>query len=188
MVEKLGGEELVVGSGGQSQPLRQALAESAEPLRRFLWRLSGDEETARDLAQETMVKALVGFRKYRGEAAFRTWLFAIAANLYRDSRRRRRPVILEDGPDLHDAGAEAGLMEKRLDAQRAWSLMLSLPAPKRKALVLRLEFGHSYEEIARILACPVGTVRSRIHSGLEELRTAMGEKLGRSHDGGSHEE
>lgn len=159
-------------------PLRQALAESVEPLRRFLWRLSGDEETARDLAQEAMVKALVGFHRYRGEASFRTWLFSIAANLYRDTRRRKRPASLEDGQDPHDSGKEAGLMERSLDAQRAWALLLSLPDPKRKALVLRLEFGHSYEEIARILACPIGTVRSRIHSGLEELREAMGESVG----------
>lgn len=179
MEDKLRGDETVVGGEGQAIALRQALAESAEPLRRFLWRLSGDEETARDLAQEAMVKALVGFRRYRGDSAFRTWLFAIAANLYRDSRRRKRPAPLEDGQDLHDGGAEAGLMERSLDAQRAWALMLCLPAAKRKALVLRLEFGHSYEEIARILACPVGTVRSRIHSGLEELRAAMGEKEGR---------
>ncbi len=178
MEDKLRGDETVVGSDGRAIPLRQALAESAEPLRRFLWRLSGDEETARELAQEAMVKALVGFRRYRGVSSFRTWLFAIAANLYRDSRRRKRPATLEDGRDLHDAGAEAGMMERRLDAQKAWALMQSLPAPKRKALVLRLEFGHSYEEIARILACPVGTVRSRIHSGLEDLRAAMGEKVG----------
>jgi len=91
---------------------------------------------------------------------------------------RPHVLALEDGQDLHDAGAEAGLMERRLDAQRAWALLLTLPAPKRKALVLRLEFGHSYEEIAQILACPIGTVRSRIHSGLEELRAAMGETVG----------
>jgi RNA polymerase sigma-70 factor (ECF subfamily) len=178
-MDELRGDEEVVESDGRRLPLRQALAESSEPLRRFLWRLSGDGETARDLAQEAMVKALLGFRNYRGDSSFRTWLFAIAANLYRDTRRRRRPAALEDAEDLNDAGAEAGLMERRLDAQRAWALLPTLPASKRKALVLRLEFGHSYEEIARILACPVGTVRSRIHAGLEELRAAMGAQDGR---------
>lgn len=155
--------------------LREELARSHEAVLRYLWKLCGDGETARDLAQDTMVKAILGLRSFRGEASFRTWLLAIASNLYRDSRRRKRPVPLGDEDDIGDGGREAEAAERRVDAGRAKELLAELPLAKRKALVLRLELGLSYEEIAAVLRCPVGTVRSRIHEAVADLREAMGE-------------
>jgi RNA polymerase sigma-70 factor, ECF subfamily len=162
--------------------LKEALAENYDAVFRFLWKMSGDEETARDLCQEVMVKAIVAFRKFRGGSSFRTWLLSIAANLYRDGLRTKRPIALESfgsGADRvgepSDGGREAETTELRLDAERAWNLLSGLPIKKRQALVLRLEFGYSYEEIASVLHCPLGTVRSRIHEALEALRIAMGE-------------
>jgi RNA polymerase sigma-70 factor (ECF subfamily) len=159
---------------GRTTTLKEALARDAEAVFRFLRKLSGDEERARDLAQDVMVKAILGFRKYRAEASFRTWLLAIAANLYRDSLRARRPLLLGEALEADDGGRAAEAMDRRLDAERAERRLAALPLKKRKALALRIEFGYSYEEIAAILGCPVGTVKSRIHEALETLRRDMG--------------
>lgn len=168
------GQESFVDADGRKRNLRAALAEEADIVRRFLLRLAGDEELARDLVQETMVKAILGFRRFRGEASFRTWLLAIAANLYRDDRRKKRPRPIDDEDRVDDGGAEIERRDRGLEAERAWALLGRLPEPKRKVLVLRMEFDYSYEEIAAILGCPLGTVRSRLHDGLGELRRAMG--------------
>jgi RNA polymerase sigma-70 factor, ECF subfamily len=168
------GSERFVDADGRSVSLREALAGNADAVFRFLLKMSGDEEKARDLAQDVMVKAIVGFRTFRGRSSFRTWLLAIAANRYRDDLRRKRPLRLEDDDSAHDEGRATDEVVRRLDAERALRLVAGLPLKKRAALVLRLESGLSYEEIARILACPVGTVRSRIHEAVESLRVQMG--------------
>jgi len=155
--------------------LREELARSHDAVFRFLRRLCGDEDAARDLAQDVMVKAILGLKSFQGRSSFRTWLLAIAANLYRDSLRRRKPLLLGDRDDVGDGGRAAEAVERRVDAGRARELLAGLPLKKRKALALRLELGLSYEEIAAVLGCPVGTVRSRIHEALADLREAMGE-------------
>lgn len=172
------GSERFLDSDGRSISLRDALAENADVVFRFLRRMSGDEERARDLAQDAMVKAILGFRKFRGRSSFRTWLLAIAANAYRDEIRKKRPMRLAEEDTLTDEGRGMDDLVKRLDAERLMGLVSELPARKRSALVLRLELGLSYEEIARVLGCPVGTVRSRIHAAVEELRIGMGESHG----------
>jgi RNA polymerase sigma-70 factor (ECF subfamily) len=168
------GSECFLDSDGRSVSLRDALAENADVVLRFIRRMSGDEEKARDLAQDVMVKAILGFGRFQGRSSFRTWLLAIAANLYRDELRRRRPLRLAEEDTLHDEGRGVEKLVRRLDAERALALIAGLPPRKRSALVLRLELGLSYEEIARVLDCPVGTVRSRIHAAVEELRVRMG--------------
>jgi RNA polymerase sigma-70 factor, ECF subfamily len=172
------GNERFIDSDGTRRTLRDALALNYEAVFRFLRKLSGNEETARDLAQETMVRAVLGIRKFRGSSSFRTWLIAIAANLYRDGLRKKKTLSLEETADMGDEGRTAEREAKKLDAERAWELAGALSLKKRKALVLRLEFGYSYEEIARILSCPLGTVRSRIHEAIRELRGKMGEDNG----------
>lgn len=168
-------DERITGSGGGLEPgLREALLENREILYRFLLRMSGDEETAKDLAQETMVKAILAFGRFRAESSVRTWLLSIAANLYRDSRRRRRSLPLEAADEAHDGGRASDAALRGIDAALARKALSELPEKKRKVLVLRTEFGYSYEEIAAMLRCPVGTVRSRIHEAVVALRAAMG--------------
>jgi RNA polymerase sigma-70 factor (ECF subfamily) len=172
------GSEQFLDPDGRRISLRDALAENADAVFRFLWKMSGDEELARDLAQDAMVKAILRFDTFRGASSFRTWLLAIAANLYRDDLRKKRPLRLEDEEQINDEGRGADEVVRRLDAERAAGLVARLAARKRAALVLRFESGLSYEEIASIARCPVGTVRSRIHEAIEELRRKMGESHG----------
>jgi len=173
------GGRLLDGGGGPADPLRIGLEENREILYRFLLRLSGDRERARDLAQEAMVRAILGYPSFRGASSFRTWLLAIAANLYRDQGRRSRTLPLGEVPEPDDGGRSAEGDLRTLDAALAMRAMAALPPKKRAALALRIEFDYTYEEIAAILGCPIGTVRSRIHHALAAIRRALGVEDGR---------
>ena len=133
-----------------------------------------DPAEVEDVAQEAFVKAFRALPKFRGESAFYTWLYRIAINSARNhelAKSRRPPAVdvdVQDGQHLEGAQRlattetpEASAMRDELAAaiDRA---IVGLPDDLRNALTLREFEGLSYQEIAAIIKCPVGTVRSRI--------------------------
>ncbi|MFO7172742.1 MAG: RNA polymerase sigma factor [Bacillota bacterium] len=156
--------------------LAEFIARHQDSLFAFLYRMCGDRDLAEELMQETFVRALRAAARYRPEGSVQNWLFRIAANLVRDRWRRRarqgEAVGLEDlplvAPEATEERALAGVAAG--EVRRA---LLSLPLEQRSALILRYYHDLSYEEIAEVLACPIGTVRSRIHNGLERLRRLL---------------
>lgn len=152
--------------------LAELVAGHQESLFAFLYRMCGDADLAEDLMQETFVRAMQASRTYRPTARLSTWLFSIASNLMRDHwRRQARRGVAASFDDLSlaapDRTEEAAL--RALGRQGVRAALLQLPPQQRAALVLRYYHDLSYEEIAQALACPVGTVRSRIHNGLQRL-------------------
>ncbi|HQY69002.1 MAG: RNA polymerase sigma factor RpoE [Gammaproteobacteria bacterium] len=140
-----------------------------------------DPDEVQDVVQEAFIKAYRALPGFRGESAFFTWLYRIAINTaknYLVSRARRPPGAdvdvedaehLESGAALRDlAGPENQLMTEQLRAviDRA---IRALPEDLRTALTLREFEGLSYEEIAEVMRCPVGTVRSRIFRAREAV-------------------
>lgn len=128
-------------------------------------------DLGRDLAAETFARAFAARRRFdprRGEP--RAWLFGIAQNLlrrhYRDEERRLRALARVEVP-RDDVPAE----EPRLAAA-----LVALPADERDALLLFAWAGLSYEEIAAVVAVPVGTVRSRLHRARARVREALMEE------------
>lgn len=156
--------------------LAELVAEHQGSLFAFLYRMCGDAALAEELMQETFVRALQAAKRYRPEARVSTWLFSIAANLVRDRWRRRArqgdPLPLDHvvlpGPD----SAEEAALE-RMGHERVREALMELRLEQRLALILRYYHDLSYEEIARTLACPIGTVRSRIHNGLARLKQML---------------
>lgn len=146
----------------------------------FLYRMCGDADTAEDLMQETFVRALRASHRYRPTARVSTWLFSIAANILRDRWRRQAvrgaPVPLDDlalaAPETTEEQALAGISHERVRAA-----LVRLPLEQRSAVVLRYYHDLSYEEIAQALACPIGTVRSRLHGGMARLRSMLAEEV-----------
>jgi RNA polymerase sigma-70 factor, ECF subfamily len=146
-------------------------------------RMLGNPEDALDAAQETFVTALRKLGQFRGDAAFTTWLHRVAVNACYDEmrRQRRRPMLHsiphddgdgdrapEPGPPVRDhAEAVAGALD-------AGAALAQVPEDFRTALVLADVQDLPYEEIARILDVPVGTVKSRVHRGRVALARAMG--------------
>ena len=157
----------------------------------LLYRLTEDPEEARDLTQETFLQAFRHLASFRGDADLRTWLYRIAVNQARNrwrwwKRRRRDRTVSLDAPvsDSLDAPLSAGLAgDEGLDPERQalarerelalHAALQTLSRPYREVIVLRDIEGLSYEEVASTLDLNVGTVKSRLSRGRNELRRRL---------------
>ena len=143
-------------------------------------RILGDPEEAADASQDTFVTALRKAHTFRGDAAFTTWLHRVAVNACYDSlRRKRRRPMLRVITDTDEEAAEAKLpvpdhaegVVLSIDVAAA---LREIPEEFRIALVMADVQDLPYDEIARVLEVPVGTVKSRVFRG----RAALGRALG----------
>ena len=144
-------------------------------------RYLGDRNDVQDVSQETFIKAYRAIPNFRGESAFYTWLYRIAINTAKNhlvSKSRRPPNIdidIDDG-EFQDNSAvlrdnespQASLATKQME-EVIFRAIENLPSELSVAVTLREFEGLSYEEIARIMDCPVGTVRSRIFRAREAV-------------------
>jgi RNA polymerase sigma-70 factor (ECF subfamily) len=159
-----------------------ALVEKYEkPLINFLFRIIGNRDEAEDLFQETFLKVIRAAPKYEPKAAFSTWLYTIARNACLDRLKKIKglPSVTLDGardgegsikdhlPDGGRGPDEAASMREM--AQVVRGALKDLPPKKREVLVLRVFQGLPYEEIARIVGAPLGTVKYRIHDAMKSL-------------------
>jgi RNA polymerase sigma-70 factor, ECF subfamily len=154
------------------------------PIYALAYRVIGREEDARDVCQETFLRAFRALPGFKGQAKFSSWLYRIALNLCRDwmRRERRAPVTqLSDDDDLSDrATAAAAPVESIEDlvARRQLSgvverAMAQLPEEQRTAIVLKEYHGMTFQEIADLQRCPLSTVKTRLYQGLTVLRRAL---------------
>ncbi len=148
---------------------------------RLLSRSVRDPDDVADLCQETFLAAYHALPGFRGDSAFYTWIYRIAINTAQRHRARQRPVTsLDDDEgtfdaDLHpidDATPEALLASRQL-AVGLNEAVEGLADDQRRALLLREVDGLSYEEIADLMDCPPGTVRSRIFRAREALAARL---------------
>jgi RNA polymerase sigma-70 factor (ECF subfamily) len=146
----------------------------ARDIHRLVLFLCGDSELAEDLTAETFVRALCGPADVRVDTV-KAYLFAIARNLYRDTlERRRRSVSTAELPERADPAP----LPDRIAANRE-SLSIAIRAiqrlaePQREALVLSLDEGLRYDQIAAILGCSVAAVKVRIHRARLQLKSDL---------------
>ena len=145
-----------------------------------------DPDEVQDVVQEAFIKAYRALPAFRGDSAFYTWLYRIGINTaknYLVSQGRRAPTStsfdseeaenFEDGDQLRDINTPERLMMTRQIGETVDEAMAALPEELRTAIMLRELEGLSYEEIANIMECPIGTVRSRIF----RAREAIAERL-----------
>ncbi len=144
--------------------------------------LSGNVNTAEELAQETLVEAWKALGRFKGGCQFFTWLCAILLNRYRNSVRARRLITFSDlahsGPDAVQAPMDtaAGIAPDELIAQEERQRLVrecleALPGKQQQVIYLRFFTGESLEGIAAALGCSVGTVKSRLFYAMERLRS-----------------
>ncbi|MEO5332613.1 MAG: RNA polymerase sigma factor RpoE [Magnetococcus sp. YQC-5] len=146
-------------------------------------RLVSDHDKVLDLTQETFIKAYRALDKFRGESAFYTWLYRIAVNTVKNHLlARKRGLVMSDeeledsermAPQLRNHETPERLMLRQEMMVNLRSAIDALPEAMRQAILLRDVEGHSYEEIARVLQCPIGTVRSRIYRSRQEIMDRM---------------
>jgi RNA polymerase sigma-70 factor, ECF subfamily len=152
------------------------VAKYADVVYTMAYRLTGDDEEARDLAQDVLIRLHRGLAKYR-EGNFEGWLYRTTVNAFRDRLRKRKRLREDALPEEPPGMRTTGIVEEEVQrgelhdiVQRA---LVRVPAEYREAVVLRDLEGRSYDEIAAILGIPAGTVRSRIHRGREALRQLL---------------
>ena len=149
----------------------------------FVFRFVGERETAEDIVQETFLRAFRKREDYRAIANFSTWLFTIAGNLAKSELRRRKRWRMfsvhkddddEGGYELPDESHRPDTVTESVIADvQIHKAIQSLPANYRQVVLLRDVEGMSYQEIAEISECPVGTVKSRVNRARLKLQQKL---------------
>jgi len=175
---------------GDAMAYERLIAEHSGDVYALLHRLTSDAEEARDLTQETFLRAFQSIDRFRGDATLKTWIYRIAINQARNRwrwwRRRKREVTVSlDGNGDHREQPLAVTLTSRnspspeqetLAREREGRLreaLIGLRQSYREAVILRDVEGFSYEEIAQMLQISIGTVKSRISRGRVELRRQL---------------
>lgn len=182
-------EELVaLSQGGDAESFNQLILRWERPIYALAYRTIGREEEARDVCQETFLRAYRALPRFRGQAKFSSWLYRIALNLCRDWMRRERRAPTMQPPedmDLMDMAAATepsesieDLVARRDMTRLVEQAMTHLPEEQRTAIVLKEYHGLTFQEIADVVGCPLSTVKTRLYQGLTVLRRELAKSAG----------
>ena len=171
-------EELVARSrGGDLDSFNQLVLRWERPIYALAYRVIGREEEARDVAQETFLRAFRALSGFKGQAKFSSWLYRITLNLCRDwiRRERRTPIVqAPEGVDLVELAGEAvgtesidELVSRKELGRAVARAMALLPDEQRTAIILKEYHGLTFQEIADLLDCPLSTVKTTVVSGID---------------------
>jgi RNA polymerase sigma-70 factor, ECF subfamily len=166
---------------GDAQAFNEVYARFEEMVYNLALRLSGNYEEAADLTQEIFLRIYRHLGSFGGRSSLKTWIFRIAINHCRDRLSRWRPLTQPLGDDpgagevayVDPSRGPEDLAVAADEGRRVAEGLAGLPAAFREAVVLRDIEGLSYEEIAEVLGVRIGTVRSRIARGRDQLRTLL---------------
>ena len=180
---------------GDKKAFELLVSKYQRKLARLLSRFIRDSAEVEDVTQEAFIKAYRALPTFRGDSAFYTWLYRIGINTaknYLVAMGRRAPTTteidseeaegFEDGDQLRDLNTPENQMATRQIAETVNQTLADLPEELRTAITLREIEGLSYEDIANIMNCPIGTVRSRIFRAREAIAAKLRPMLGTPND------
>jgi RNA polymerase sigma-70 factor (ECF subfamily) len=183
---------------GDTKAFEMLVVKYQRRIERLIGRMVRDTDLVPDIAQETFIRAYRAIPQFRGESAFYTWLYRIAVNTAKKAlmELKRDPLVSESSRASRDDEDETSRVENELsdgetpDAVLASKQIASavnfaidaLSEELRQAITLREIEGLSYEEIAEIMDCPIGTVRSRIFRAREAIAQRLRPLLGTRSD------
>ena len=170
--------------GGDLDSFNQLVLRWERPIYALAYRVIGREEDARDVAQETFLRAFRALGGFKGQAKFSSWLYRITLNLCRDwiRKEKRTPVSQPpEGIDIVELAGEGATPAESVEAlvgrnqlSRAVSkAMALLPEEQRTAIILKEYHGLTFQEIADMLDCPLSTVKTRLYQGLSVVRRQL---------------
>ncbi|HEY1924740.1 MAG TPA: RNA polymerase sigma factor [Candidatus Acidoferrum sp.] len=179
-------EKKTIGEGLRRRDpelLDRLIEEYQHRLYRYLVYLCGDAARAEDFFQETWIRVLERGHQYDGKFKFEAWLFTIARNLVIDWQRQKKAVSLDSMTDPEE-GKTFELVDEKAESplhlylqgeseQQVQASLEQLPARYREVLLLRFQEELQLDEIARIQATPISTVKSRLYRGLEALKVLL---------------
>jgi RNA polymerase sigma-70 factor (ECF subfamily) len=180
---------------GEKHAFELLVSKYQRKLARLLSRFIRDPTEVEDVTQEAFIKAYRALPSFRGDSAFYTWLYRIGINTaknYLVAMGRRAPTTtdidseeaegFDDGDHLRDLNTPENEMMSRQVAETVNQTLEELPEELRTAITLREIEGLSYEDIAKIMDCPIGTVRSRIFRAREAIAERLRPLLGTRKD------
>ena len=165
-------------AAGDQEAFRQLVLRYHRLVINVAFRALGEVALAEDVAQDVFIKVYKALPGYRHDKPFTHWLHRVAANAVTDALRRRRPIVSLDGMEQLPASREADPQDiaTRHDMQRAVrDAIASLPSHYRDTIALQAFGELSYEEIAKTLDIPLGTVMSRLNGAKKLLRERLGD-------------
>lgn len=143
----------------------------------YILKLCFDKSLAEDITQDTMVKAILNIKKFKGQSKFSTWLIQIAHNHYLNIVKRNKKVTYHSNDVLDVFQNEIKSIEESYESKdkfiRVMTLLKKYKDKHRIPFILKHYYDYSYEEIATIMSCPIGTVRSRIHNTIKKLQVDL---------------
>jgi RNA polymerase sigma-70 factor, ECF subfamily len=196
MTEQADADALLVARAKQGEvaAFEMLVVKYQRRIERLIGRMVRDSDLVQDIAQETFIRAYRALPQFRGDSAFYTWLYRIAVNTAKKAlvERKRDPLVSESSMIANDEGEEPSRVENELSDGETPEAVLAtkeiaatvnaaidaLSEDLRQAIVLREIEGLSYEEIADVMNCPIGTVRSRIFRAREAIATRLRPLLG----------
>jgi RNA polymerase sigma-70 factor (ECF subfamily) len=196
MTEQADADALLVARAKQGEvaAFEMLVVKYQRRIERLIGRMVRDVDLVEDIAQETFIRAYRALPQFRGDSAFYTWLYRIAVNTAKKAlvERKRDPLVSESALVSTDEGEEPSRVENELSDGETPEAVLAtkeiaatvnaaidaLSEDLRQAIVLREIEGLSYEEIADVMNCPIGTVRSRIFRAREAIATRLRPLLG----------
>jgi RNA polymerase sigma-70 factor, ECF subfamily len=160
--------------------LERAMQQYGKATYNFAYRLTGNESDARDLTQDAFIRVFRAWRSFQPGTSFLSWIYRIVTNLYRDELRRRKGRYQEELPEDNAPQEFAGQrplavtpIEDYVERQLGEPLSRALGqlSPEQRQVVILADIEeYSYQEIAEIMGCSIGTVRSRLHRARALLR------------------
>jgi len=163
--------------------LEESMSRYGKAVYTYAYRLTGSESDARDLAQEAFIRVFRAWRSFRPGSSFLAWIFRILTNLHRDELRKRKGRYLEELPDEQTRprrGSNTTFSVTPIEEYHAQQLdahleeaLAELSPEQRQVVVLADIEEYQYQEIAEIVGCSIGTVRSRLHRSRALLRQAL---------------
>lgn len=158
---------------GDKYALNLLITENYNIVLGYCIKMTGNISLAQDIAQEAMLKAVLNINKFTPDFKFSSWLIRIAINIYKDFLRKNRITECIDDIDIFSENSVEDDIINKVRYKEVMKILLSLPYEKRAVFILKHYYGYKYEEISKIMNCPVGTVRSRLHYCIKYILDEM---------------
>lgn len=169
-------ELIYKAKNGNKYALNELLSQNYNTLLGYCIKMTGNPMLAQDIVQETMLKAILNIKNFTPEVKFSTWLLKIATNTFKDYLKKHKNIeLVEEIFSNTEEDVEETAMTN-IQYSELMNILMKLPYEKRAVFILKHYYGYKYQEIAKIMDCPVGTVRSRLHNAIKEIMSEMGRR------------
>jgi RNA polymerase sigma factor, sigma-70 family len=159
---------------GNKNSMNILLQQNYKMLFGFVIKMTADEVLSEDITQETLLKAVLNIKKFKGGCKFSTWLIQISINLYKDYLRKNKAMDTRENLDfIKEEYTIEDKVISSIQLKEALEFLKGMPEKKRIAFILKHYYGYSLEEIAKIMDCPTGTVKSRINNCISVMKSTF---------------